>query len=112
MQRTTSKRAVPVQSKVSATRNFTRKAPPTARPRPRRHPDRGARMMAGASMARTSDGSEVADFAVRYALASDAGTTRGQNQDTCGAYAETPTHVLLIVADGVGGEDGGDVASQ
>jgi protein phosphatase len=63
-------------------------------------------------MATRSDGSEVADFTVRYALASDAGTTRGQNQDACGAYAETPTHVLLIVADGVGGEDGGDVASQ
>jgi serine/threonine protein phosphatase PrpC len=63
-------------------------------------------------MATTSSAVETADFAVRYALISDPGTERGNNEDAAGSYEETPTHVLVVVADGVGGEDGGEVASQ
>lgn len=63
-------------------------------------------------MSTTSGSGEVADFAVRYALRSDTGTEREHNEDACGSYAETPTHVLVVVADGVSGEEGGEVASQ
>jgi protein phosphatase len=63
-------------------------------------------------MATTSGSSEVADFAVRYALSSDTGTEREHNEDACGSYEETPTHVLVTVADGVSGEEGGEIASQ
>jgi serine/threonine protein phosphatase PrpC len=54
----------------------------------------------------------AADFQVHVALRSDQGTERGQNEDACGSHAESPTHVLVVVADGVSGEEGGEVASQ
>ena len=48
---------------------------------------------------------------VRFALASDPGTERGQNEDSCGSHVESAGHVLLAVADGVSGEEGGELAS-
>jgi protein phosphatase len=51
-------------------------------------------------------------WSVDFALASDRGTERGDNEDACGSYVEAPTHVLVGVADGVSGEHGGEVASQ
>jgi PPM family protein phosphatase len=59
-----------------------------------------------------SGASDAAAFAVRYALHSDRGTERENNEDAFGSYAETPTHVLVAVADGVSGEEGGEIASQ
>jgi PPM family protein phosphatase len=49
---------------------------------------------------------------MRFALLSDPGTERGQNEDACGSHVESATHVLIAVADGVSGEEGGDVASS
>ena len=51
-------------------------------------------------------------WSIDFALASDRGTERGDNEDACGFYVEAPTHVLVGVADGVSGEHGGEVASQ
>ncbi len=51
-------------------------------------------------------------WGVQFAALSDRGTERGNNEDACGTYAVTPTHVIVAVADGVSGEEGGEVASQ
>jgi serine/threonine protein phosphatase PrpC len=53
-----------------------------------------------------------AAWRVDFAIASDRGTARADNEDACGSYAESPTHVLVCVADGVSGEQGGEIASQ
>jgi protein phosphatase len=50
--------------------------------------------------------------AATFATRTDEGTERGNNEDACGVHAEGPLHVLIAVADGVGGEDGGEVASR
>jgi protein phosphatase len=49
---------------------------------------------------------------VDFAALSDTGNERAGNEDACGSHSESPTHVLVAVADGVGGEEGGEVASQ
>jgi PPM family protein phosphatase len=49
---------------------------------------------------------------VLVATRSDRGTARAQNEDACGAYLESPTHALVVVADGVSGNEGGEVASR
>jgi protein phosphatase len=49
---------------------------------------------------------------VRFAMLSDPGTERGQNEDACGSHVESARHVLLAVADGVSGEEGGECASS
>ncbi len=46
------------------------------------------------------------------ASVSDRGTERESNEDACGIYAETPTSVLAVVADGVSGYEGGEIASR
>jgi protein phosphatase len=45
------------------------------------------------------------------ALLSDVGTNRENNEDSCGSYAESGNCVIFAVADGVGGYEGGEVAS-
>jgi protein phosphatase len=50
--------------------------------------------------------------AVTFATLSDEGTERGGNEDACGTHVEGPLHVLVTVADGVGGEEGGEIASR
>jgi serine/threonine protein phosphatase PrpC len=60
----------------------------------------------------TSGEDEAPDLQVHVALQSDPGTEKGQNEDACVSHAEGPTHVLVVVADGVGGEEGGEVASR
>jgi protein phosphatase len=55
---------------------------------------------------------DLPDWSVDFAVVSDRGTERGDNEDACGTYVEGPTHVLVGVADGVSGEHGGEVASQ
>ncbi len=56
------------------------------------------------------DSTELADFEV--ALLSDIGCERSNNEDFCGHTIESPREVVLAVADGVGGYDGGEVASR
>jgi protein phosphatase len=57
-----------------------------------------------------TDSPEVADFEV--AVLSDIGCARSNNEDFCGHSIESPREVVIAVADGVGGYDGGEVASQ
>ena len=54
----------------------------------------------------------IPEPAVTFASLSDEGTERGGNEDACGVHIEGPLHVLVAVADGVGGEEGGEIASQ
>ncbi len=46
------------------------------------------------------------------ALRSHTGTKRPENQDSCGRLDEEPARVLVVVADGVGGYEGGLEASS
>ncbi len=45
------------------------------------------------------------------ATLSDPGTSRPDNEDSCGTFVEGPQSVVFAVADGVGGYEGGEVAS-
>jgi len=45
-------------------------------------------------------------------MLSDVGTNRSNNEDFCAHYIEAPDAVLFAVADGVGGYEGGEVASN
>jgi protein phosphatase len=58
------------------------------------------------------DRADQFDGPLRYAALSDVGTERVANEDACGAYLESPTHALVVVADGVSGEEGADIASR
>ena len=52
------------------------------------------------------------EHALLSAMLSDPGTERRDNEDACGSYVESPTHVVVAVADGVSGEEGGEIASR
>jgi PPM family protein phosphatase len=45
------------------------------------------------------------------ALLSDIGTNRKNNEDSCGSHAESENCVIFAIADGVGGYEGGEIAS-
>jgi len=60
----------------------------------------------------TTSEEDVSEWGVRFAMVSDTGTERSDNEDACGSYVESPTHVLVAVADGVSGEQGGEIASR
>jgi PPM family protein phosphatase len=60
----------------------------------------------------TAGDGNVSEWGVRFATMSDPGTERGDNEDACGWYVESQTHVLVAVADGVSGEAGGEIASR
>ncbi len=59
-----------------------------------------------------SDVSDAPEWGLRFATLTDPGTERGNNEDACGTLVESPTHVLVVVADGVSGEEGGEIASR
>jgi len=46
------------------------------------------------------------------ALLSHVGTNRPDNEDSCGHFIESPESVVFAVADGVGGYEGGEIASR
>jgi PPM family protein phosphatase len=50
--------------------------------------------------------------AFELALLSDVGTSRPDNEDSCGHFIESPESVVFAVADGVGGYEGGEIASR
>ncbi len=54
----------------------------------------------------------VAEREIHFATLSDVGTERPHNEDSCGTHLEGSTHLLVGVADGVSGQEGGEVASQ
>jgi PPM family protein phosphatase len=58
------------------------------------------------------DSPDAPDWSVHFATLSDRGTERGNNEDACGTLIESSTHVLVAVADGVSGEEGGEIASR
>jgi PPM family protein phosphatase len=49
---------------------------------------------------------------VIVATLSDRGTERPHNEDACGLYVESARCVVAVVADGVSGHEGGEVASR
>jgi protein phosphatase len=53
-----------------------------------------------------------AEWQVRVATRTDCGTMRSDNEDACGTYVDEPSRVLVAVADGVSGEEGGETASR
>jgi serine/threonine protein phosphatase PrpC len=53
-----------------------------------------------------------AEQAFELALLSDVGTRRPDNEDSCGHFIESPDSVVFAVADGVGGYEGGEIASR
>jgi len=54
---------------------------------------------------------QALERAVLFAARSDPGMLRLQNEDACGSH-ETEAGVVLAVADGVSGEEGGEIASR
>ena len=58
----------------------------------------------------TVSGAAQPDFDL--AVVSDIGTERPDNEDACGYFVEGPQAVLFVVADGIGGYEGGEVASR
>jgi PPM family protein phosphatase len=52
------------------------------------------------------------DYTFGLALLSDVGTNRPDNEDFCGHFIESPTSTIFVVADGVGGYEGGEIASR
>jgi serine/threonine protein phosphatase PrpC len=54
---------------------------------------------------------QAKDPIFEVALLSDVGTNREGNEDSCGHYVENPESVVFAVADGIGGYEGGEVAS-
>ena len=62
-----------------------------------------------AEPAPTTDPGSSAVF--ELAVQTDVGTNRDSNEDSCGHFVEGPDTVLFAVADGIGGYEGGEVAS-
>lgn len=61
--------------------------------------------------ATSSDGCVAPDF-FQVAALSDKGTERPHNEDACGVHVESTVHALIVVADGVSGMEGGEIASR
>ncbi len=55
--------------------------------------------------------SDTVARAFDLALLSDIGTNRENNEDACGSHIESENCVIFAVADGVGGYEGGEIAS-
>ena len=59
-----------------------------------------------------STNSGVAQSSFDLAVLSDIGTERSNNEDACGHFLEGPEAALFMVADGIGGYEGGEIASR
>jgi PPM family protein phosphatase len=60
--------------------------------------------MVSAPQAAAPDGYDLA-------LLSDIGTNRENNEDACGSHSDNEQSVIFVVADGIGGYEGGEIAS-
>ncbi len=65
-----------------------------------------------AKMDSLAEKSPLADGAFEFAILSDVGTDRPDNEDSCGHFIENPQGVVFAIADGVGGYEGGEIASR
>ena len=54
---------------------------------------------------------ESPDRSFNIAVLSDVGTNRPDNEDSCGYFVDGDQCVIFAVADGIGGYNGGEVAS-
>jgi PPM family protein phosphatase len=69
-------------------------------------------MLSGVGVLMDSQASpETTAGAFDLALLSDIGTNRKNNEDACGSHIESDNCVIFVVADGVGGYEGGEIAS-
>ena len=55
---------------------------------------------------------QISDARFDIFALSDMGTDRPDNEDSCGCLIESPDSVIFAVADGMGGYEGGEVASS
>jgi PPM family protein phosphatase len=55
---------------------------------------------------------QISDAPFDVFVLSDVGTNRPDNEDSCGFFIESPDSVIFAVADGMGGYEGGEVASS
>jgi PPM family protein phosphatase len=55
---------------------------------------------------------QISDAPFDIHVLSDVGTDRPDNEDSCGLFIESPDSVIFAVADGMGGYEGGEVASS
>lgn len=60
----------------------------------------------------SSSAPSAIEQAFELAMLSDPGTDRPDNEDSCGHFIESPDTVMFAVADGVGGYEGGEIASR
>jgi PPM family protein phosphatase len=59
-----------------------------------------------------SSGADDTQPGFDLAVLSDPGTDRPDNEDACGYFIESPQAALMVVADGIGGYEGGEIASR
>jgi serine/threonine protein phosphatase PrpC len=64
------------------------------------------------AMAMAAGAGESPEEQPLLATLSHRGTARDTNEDACGTYLESPTCALAVVADGVSGYEGGEIASE
>jgi len=57
-------------------------------------------------------GDVATEFAFDLAALTDPGTERPNNEDACGSHVESAVEGLVVVADGLGGYEGGELASR
>ena len=72
----------------------------------------GRHFMANTNLTRMDAAQQPAECTFELALLSDVGTDRPDNEDFCGHFTESPVSTIFAVADGVGGYEGGEVASR